>query len=510
MLLALSASTSFAATQLTTSPNNLVLQKQPSFFRFSFDEVSMPQNIQPMGLLGINYFADITPNIYAGVGGYGAVTGSQGGLFVLGIEGGLHHEFFPHWWGDAGVFAGGGGGRSSLVGGGLMLRPHAGIAYQWSWARLGIHYSYVKFPSGFIHSSQVGLDFDIPWDFYYVSASDINSGVFTLPDIKLPLDKFLFLRRNDFGLLVQAYKQKPGTKNNAGMVQDGTIGLVGAELDHYITDNGFWYVKAAGAFSGIPNGYMDVLGGLGYHWGLGSHGFALVPQFGIGAGGGGMVETGGGVLIQPQLGVEWPLSSHFATRFSGGYLWSPKGNLSAVTGTAQLLYHLDIATAANQPGGYLPEKFDIQGWRISIFNQKYFHPQRTFTTSTSAINMIALQFDQLFTPNFFISYQAAAAYSGLHAGGYATGMIGPGLQTSPFFSKHLQLFTEVLAGAGGGGSLALGGGALIEPVVGLNYAFTPGISLQTSVAELKALRNNLNTPLFNLGISFEFGMLERA
>lgn len=97
---------------------NALLQRQPGFFRFSFDDVSMPNNTQNMGLMGFNYFADITPLIYGGVGAYGAVTGSNGGLFTLGIEAGMHYEFLPHWWGDVGMFAGGGGGRSSLVGGG--------------------------------------------------------------------------------------------------------------------------------------------------------------------------------------------------------------------------------------------------------------------------------------------------------------------------------------------------------------------------------------------------------
>ena len=115
----------------------------------------------------------------------------------------------------------------------------------------------------------------------------------------------------------------------------------------------------------------------------------------------------------------------------------------------------------------------------------------------------------VFTPFFFFSYQAASAYEGNHAGGLATGMIGPGLQTPAFFNQHIQLFTELLVGAGGGGDLALGGGALIEPVVGLHYALTPAIGLQTSVSQLKALHNSLNTPVFNLGMTLRFGMIEQ-
>jgi len=495
-------------TSASTAEQNLFLYPRTGFFRFSFDEVNMPDGTDDMGLLGINYFADLTPEIYGGIGGYGSITGTQGGLFVLGVAGGIHKQLFPHWWGDVSFFAGGGGGRSSVVGGGLMLRPSIGLAYSWSLARLGLHYSYITFPSGKIHSQQIGADLDIPVDFYYVSAKDLGNALFEFKNIHLFDGKYLGFQRNDFSILLQAYDQKSGTKNVYGSVQDETMGIIGAELDHYLTDKVFWWVKAGGAFSGNTNGYMDVLGGLGYHYMPGLYSLALVPQLGIGAGGGGNVDTGGGVLINPQLGLEVPLSSSFAARVSGGYLWAPRGNFSAYTATGALIYHLDIATA-NPHHIDLSNAYHIQGWRVQVFNQTYFHPQRTVNSINSNINLIVVQIDQLFTPIFFFNYQAAFAYDGDHAGGYATGMIGPGLQTPTFLNHHIQLFAELLAGAGGGGNLALGGGALIEPVIGVHYAFSPALGLQASVGQLKAINHELNTSVFNLGFTIRFGTLNR-
>src|SRR5579883_2427478 len=133
-LLFLAATSAFAGDNIVSNePPKLALQTLPGFFRFSFDDIKMPNNIQRTGLLGLNYFADITPTIYAGMGTYAAVSGAQGGLFTLGVGGGVHREFLPHWWADAGMYVGGGGGKSALVGGGLMLRPNAGIAYSWDW-----------------------------------------------------------------------------------------------------------------------------------------------------------------------------------------------------------------------------------------------------------------------------------------------------------------------------------------------------------------------------------------
>lgn len=485
----------------------IALREQPGFFRFTFDDVKMPNNIENMGLLGIGYMTEITPTIYGGVTGFGSVTGSQGGLFVLGAEGGVHHEFLPNWWADADLFAGGGGGKASLVGGGLMLRPQVGIAYSWHGMRFGLHYGYITFPYGDIHSYQVGLNLDIPCNFYYVMPDETNR-VYTLNEILFQNGKYLTVQRNDFAIILQAYQQKAGTKNIKGNVQDGTINLVGAEFDHYFTDRQFWYVKAGGAFHGIPNGYMDVLGGWGLNWRPTSYGFSIVPQLGAGAGGGGYQDTGGGVIVQPQLGLEVPLTSDFGARVSGGYLWAPKGTMRAYTATGELIYHLDFLTPDEQVHHNLPFDYRIQQWRFNLFNQIYLHPQRTYNNVNSSIDMVVFQVDQLFTKNFFFSYQAASAYKGYQAGGYATGMIGPGLQTNSFGSNHFQIFSELLIGAGGGGGLAISGGALIEPLIGAHLALTRTLGAQVSYGYLKSLQNNLKTPVVNVGLTVRLGMLD--
>lgn len=487
----------------------LFLNEHKGFLRFSYDNVSMPHKIADMGLLGLAYYGDITPQFYGGIGGYGSVTGTQGGLFVLGFGGGFHTQFANNWWADIGAFVGGGGGRSSLVGGGLMLKPYAGIAYDFKWAKLGLHYSYIDFPSGLIHSQQVGLDLDVPLDFYYVNYTDAVYHTLDCARVNLTNGKFLTFQRNDFAIILQAYRQKPGTKSVNGIIQDGTVGLVGAELDHYMTEKLFWWLQAGGAYTGVPNGYMDVLGGLGYHQVLDHYGIAIVPQLGIGAGGGGEVDTGGGILMTPQIGLEIPLNSAFAARLTGGYLWAPKGQLKAVTATAAIIYHLNLASGDCTPF-VSPFSYHTQGWRVNLFNQTYIRPQRTFTLGRPTINLVAVQLDQLLSPFFFFSYQGAFAYAGDHAGGYATGMIGPGIQSPLFLNESLQLFAEVLVGAGGGGSLSLGGGSIIEPVVGLHYALSETWGLTTSLGQLKALRHDLNTTVFNLGLTIRFGTLNRV
>lgn len=506
ILLGFFSTTSFATANTLISDTPISLQKLPGFFRFSYESLSMPEHLQRMGLLGLTYSADITDHFYLGVGGFGAMSGTEGGLFVLGANAGYRHSIYHHLLGNIDFFVGGGGGKSALVGGGLMLRPSIGLMYDWQWIRLGVQYSYINFPTGKIRSSQVSINVDLPTDFYYLPSQNVWAALPKLSDIKLPDGKFLTFQKNDFGILLQAYRQDSNTINTNSEKQNGTIKLVGAELNHYFTDHTFWWIKASGAFSGIPNGYMDVLGGIGYHWSLGNY-VALVPQLGVGAGGGGMVDSGGGLLLSPTLGVEVPLSSSVAFRLSSGYLWAPKGSFHVVPATAELLYHLNFASGNSSFVKPLNEQYEIQGWRIQLFNQTYFHVQRNIHSTTSPIEMIGVQFDQLFSPHFFLSYQGAAAYSGFHAGGYATGMIGPGIQSSEYFNQHLQWFGEFLIGAGGGGGVALSGGAIVEPVIGFRYAFTRALGLQASYSQIKSLQNRLNTPALNIGLTLRFDAL---
>ena len=172
------------------------------------------------------------------------------------------------------------------------------------------------------------------------------------------------------------------------------------------------------------------------------------------------------------------------------------------------VYHLHIATLADKPTDLPADPYESWNWRVHLLNQTYLRPQRAANSVTSPINLVAVQFDQMLTPAFFLCYQAASAYSGKGAGGLATGKIGLGVQhTINFLNQHLQPFAEVFLGAGGGGGLALGGGSLVEAVLGLHYALTPTIGLITSISQLKAISDDLNTTVFTLGITINFATL---
>src|SRR3989339_508167 len=283
----------------------------PAQYHLSYDSVSMPAGQPNMGLLGLTYRLNFKNWFYAGVVGFGAVKGEQGGLFVLGLSGGIQHHLFntPVMF-DVGMDAGGGGGHTSLVGNGLMLRPHAGLLYDFRYFQAGLDYTQVKFPDGQISSSQISIAVNIPTAIDYANPNLAGEEITSLNDLDFKQLGTLYFNRFYFAPLLQIYFPANGTKDTTGRVADGRLTQIGIEVGKFFNSrfsNVFAFLKAGGAFSGEHNGYMDVLGGLGYQWQV-YRSFYMIGSMGVGAGGGGNVNTGGGVLLQPEAGFALQLT----------------------------------------------------------------------------------------------------------------------------------------------------------------------------------------------------------
>lgn len=488
------------------------LKQLVTAWRFSFESVKMPDaNERNMGLLGINYLVDINSWVYAGLGGYTAVSGKRGGLFALGVEAGIHHKLFGNLVGDAGFYAGGGGGGSSLVGSGLMLRPHVGVSYDFKNFLLGVELSHVRFQNGSIKSTQASITLTIPGVFAYSSPENSGKTIFDSSAFAEKIVDYINFSENYISLLEQSYFQTHSSKDNFGNVDTSTMSTVGAEVDHFFNPKYFTFFKGAGAFAGHHNGYMDVLGGLGYRLK-----FAFLPRlslkarFGFGAGGGGNVDTGGGVLLEPGIGVEYQLTPKISAEVDSGYLFAPDGKFKALDVALRLNYRLffgelaDVATVSTVDT--LPWEF--KEWRVRVVNQTYFNPQRINGVAQETVNLVGVKFDTFFNPYLYITGQANSAYAGKNVGGYASGLLGLGLRSEKFLDNKIEWNAEVLTGAGGGGSMNVGGGLLLHPVVGLTYYFNPYVGLQAEVGRILGLKGKLNATTLDFGLVFDFVTLQ--
>ena len=488
---------------------SLQLNDLSTIWRLSFDSIKMPDNDGSMGLLGFYYLAKVSPFINGGIVGYSAISGNQGGLFVLGIEGNIYHRLISKLWINYGLFVGGGGGKVG-TGNGSMIRSQIGLSYDFEIFKVGANYSYVSFPDSRIQGKQVGLSIAIPTKFYYTNPNFIGRTINDLNMLNHSSSNIVF-NRIYMGIIVKNYFQKVATKNTFGEVQDNTIWLTGFELGRFMTKNTYILLKTSGAFKGNPHGYMDFLAGIGYNYPFIPKYLSLTGKITAGSGGGGYVETGGGLLVETNIGLTLNFTPNIAMQIDGGYLNSPYGNLKAISLTSKLLYSIETASIAPTTRTKSAEGiYNFNTWAIRITNQVYKHPKRNQNIANDNVHLICVKFDKLLNKYIFLTGQAHSAYSGNYVGGYAAGLVGVGIQSKTIFNDQVKANAEMLIGAGGGGHLAIGQGAIAQSVFGITYNFTNYFSLRMSTGKLFALKDDLNNDIIDLGLVINFATLIRS
>ncbi|MCH7764020.1 MAG: hypothetical protein IIB95_09810 [Candidatus Marinimicrobia bacterium] len=497
------------ATEVDSTERLYSLYHLPVYYLLSYDQIKMPQNDEPMGLLGLTFSTQIRPGFNAGIASYGAITGNQGGLFTLGIAAAMHLKLMNKYFLEAGAFIGGGGGKVG-TGDGLMIRRHVSLKYTLKRMKLGIQYSDIDFPDSQIHGQQIGISLDLTTQFTFSNPGHINQ-LFTDPRrVQWEGAGYINFNRYQLSFMQQSYFQKAGTKNIAGVVQDGALRLVGFEAARFLRPRLFILLKTAGAYGGIHHGYMDVLAGIGYLTPIIKNRIYIVGKLNLGAGGGGHVETGGGFLIESSLGIIYTLLPLFAIQVGGGYLNSLEGNLKTTSLTAQLCYRLELAQITEKKRNtHHAAKYFFQAWSIRIASQTYKRPERVNRIASDDVHLVSVKASRFFNTYLYLTGQGYSAYSGQYVGGLAVGLVGIGVQHKPLFKGHFTAHLEILVGAAGGGHLALGEGAIMQLMLGLTYQFNPIFGLQVATGRIRAFRHQLESTVLDVGIIFNFTTLAR-
>lgn len=472
--------------------------------RISFEQYQMPAQVSPMGVTGLHALIDFDPNFYGGLGLYGAETGNSGGYFALALEGGVQRQLWRQISIDGGARVGGGGGHNSAVGGGLFVEPYLGLKYDFGTFQAGAYYSYVNFLSGQIKSQQVGVELSMPFEFRYVTADDIAPCAH-FSDLQFPSTRYLGSRQNYFAGMLRAYLPSHGVTTTYDQLMESHFELVGFEAAHYFSDNAFVFFNMAGAFHGHQNGYADELLGLGYRIPIRGIPLDAIFKLGAGSGGGGAVNTGGGFIYQPAAGLEYRVNSDFGIELNAGYVQAPQGNFKGTEVSLLMKYYFSDAILGAAKENIVEESQSyLIPWRVRILNQTYLKPYSELNVINPTMQLLNVNFDYFVTRHVYLSGQSAFAYVGKNTGGYFSGMLGLGGETPPFLTPCLSAFAEILAGTAGGAGLDIGSGALIEPVLGLNYRITKAFGLQASIGRLMALRGQFNSTTINAGVSYKF------
>jgi hypothetical protein len=437
------------------------VEEFPGRYRFSYEDIPVSSN-EDMGTVGIHYdtkpFSDFS-DVYLGFGGYGAMGGDRGGFFTGGATLGVHSFLdvpnMPDDYAfDVGLFAGGGGGAEAFPGGGLMLRSHLMLEKEFDLVtlRYGIaRTDFINTTNSNDSDTHVAIGLSIP-------ERNFSSKIFK--DGGVTLKEHQMSRR--IVPVMMWYSPDSDAKKRSGGTLTADINLLGFQHHQYLDDHLYRTFEAYGAGGGGTDGFAKVLGGLGVNYPV----FNWVnadAKLSIGMAGGGDIDTGGGLIIQPMAGLEIPLSEHWSLKPMIGKTYAPDGNFSATT------TELGFAWTGNKSirgiDGFTPSETNF-----SIRNKTYFPDSDAKTKSggtyDSQIHQLGIEFSKPVSDYLSLSGSAYGAYSG-GVGAYAEGLFGVKLNPISLYNWSPLLRYEI--GVGGGGGMDVGEGLIHQWTLGADY-----------------------------------------
>lgn len=455
--------------------------------RAGFETITLPGN-QHMGLLGTSYLLELRRGLCVGPAVYGASSGPHGGLFTVGAEAALCTALVGPLSLEAGLYIGGGGGGGAPVGGGLMLRPHVDLLWDFGGYRAGVSISNVRFPSGQIDSTQVGLVLGMNTDFTYLPAGRDAVQFNGSGRTGVGLDRILAVGG--------VYRPRTGSTAISGAALNSQIGFVGARAERFYAPNLYGGVEANAAGSSGAAGYAEFLGTLGAEWPLVPERLQLGGRVALGIGGGGDIPVGGGLLAKAALDAALRLSRDVSLSLEAGWTKAPQGSFSAPYGSLALRWDMD------HPQGQL-RKLTREEWAAGV--ETYRLAARKAGPPQDMQN-VTLKLNRFIGESFYLTGQVQSAYAG-NAGAYAAGLLGAGAQAR--FGQSLLVGAELLAGAGGGGGVATGDGALLKPMAYVGVDLTRSLSLRLGAGRVKAFNGSLDSTAADLTLAFSFGVASR-
>jgi len=466
---------------------------RPSEWRLGLENVKLP-NDNSVGLLGASYlFHDPSSHFSIGPAVYGAVTGGHGGLFTLGGETSWRQPLTSHTDVEAGLYVGGGGGHAAPVGGGLMLRPHIDLMWNWGGMRTGVSVSRVDFPSGTIRSNQVGLIVAFDDHFLYTGSELVGQQQSLSERAGVGFDR----------IAITATTYRPSKSSTTATDASQSIGLAGIRAEQQQPNGMFWGLEAAGAGKGSASGYAEVLGTLGWETPILTKDLHVGIRGALGAGGGGSVSVGSGLLSKVGLYSRYELSHLFYLGLEGGYVAAPTHDFRAPYGM------LSVGMTLDHPSKNSSENTlaTVHGWEWSSSLEHYVSAARKEEAAHS-LETLGIKVQRVVDNSpFYLTGQAQSAYAG-GAGAYSVGLVGIGAQ-SPSNRIGLSLGGELLAGVAGGGGVNTQGGAIVQPMGYTSLDITKNWRVKLGVGKVESIHSGLNSTVVDVSLSYRFGLPSR-
>jgi hypothetical protein len=490
----------------------LELQTAPSRWRLNYSDVAILGG-EDMGMIGVHFevldpFAS-APNVFVGLGGFGAISGDRGGFFTGGFSGGWRTHLAGGFHAEVGAFVGGGGGGAAPQGTGFMFRPFAAIEKEFGGLGFRLEVAKTNFPGGDIDDT--GLAFGIT-----VPAEMLTGRRATSWDPPIPMKAIDFERWRIGSGLLRILPNSSSRRLDGGAYAD-KITLGGIQLAAEISETSHIPVKAYGAIEGGIDGFAAVFAGYGISGELLSPKLLWELEALLGMGGGGEVDTGGGLLAGFSGGLRWRLADNWSAHMALGFLDAPNGDFSGETfevGVAwdprmlRLRSTYDRSSLASQQ---LPAHEGIQDiWQASA-HYKLYKPKSHVRTKgggkhESTLHLAGVGFERHISEHTSILVRTAGAVEG-DIGGYAESTAGIRASYPPFESlPNCKVQATYEIGAAGGGGVEVGSGLINQASIGWLWSPKPGFELGFDLGRMDAVGNG-SFEADVIGFSFAFDIM---
>lgn len=466
------------------------IEAHPAEARITLERLKLPGN-ETLGLAGTSYLVDVGRGFAFGPAAFGAISGDRGGLFTIGAELAYRQSLYGPLRAEAGLYVGGGGGGALPVRDGLMLRPHIDLLYDLGPFNVGVSWSRVRFVGTPYDSDQVGLVLSANTSFSYIPRDRMDQPVAAIGRPGAGFDRIQ-------GVL-GVYQPRGGNNRVGGGNLPDSIGFAGIRAERAFNGIAYWGLEANAGTQGGVTGYVEYLGTLGVETGIGDQTFSLGGRVALGMGGGGGVDTGGGLLTKASVYGAMRLTRDLAATVEAGVTRAPQGNFRAVHGSASLIWIFDDVGNVFSPSRTTRTEFATGIERFDAARQD---------GRTRPLTAVVLKANRFLDKNLYVAGQAHSAVDG-SAGGYTAGLFGVGWQQTmgtPGSGPTWHVGIEALAGAGGGGGVDVRGGALLQPNAYVGVDLGPTTALRISAGQLRAQRGDLKSTVVDVSLVFAFGL----
>lgn len=457
-------------------------QAAPIEFSYGLDVFSESQGTLD-ALQSISAMREIAPGLHFGQTLYSAAAGDAGGLFVGGFALAKRWQVGNKTQLELGGFIGGGGGAALVGGDGLMTRAHISLRRQLFGnfsGNLGL--SYVDISGSPISTPALSFGLSRNTDFAFAGGY-LDSGVTS--------GRVLLAAKP---LIKQFHTSGNRTRSGRALK---TMTLVGVEASFAASPSARreTFIQATGAVAGDGEGYADIQ--VGYRWKTSAKGLRAFADIATGFGGGGDVDTGGGLLVSAGAGVAIPIARGFELEFGAQATTAVDGDLDAIAPYVRTSLTFGAKNRAYQTQHH---------WQLSM-GMSLQSPNTGFrkpgVLATASPALVETSVDLFVGKHLYLTGNAQTVAGG-HAGGYAIGLMGLGYEFP--LSKRWNVSVEGMLGAAGGGGIDTGGGLVAAAKLELDYAINDKVALSAGIGKMETLRGNggAKPVTFHLGLKTRF------